>query len=533
MKENPMPSIRQLSSALSIALAVLVVTGGAVVAQPVVPEYRIIHLGTFGSPDSVTYSAAYGLNERGDVTGTANDDDYGSHAFLFHHGELIDLGSFNLEYLRSTGQAVNVHGQVAGRSMGWSPYWKFPTWVYRPFVGTPDGSLMDPASGIGIDGEAFGINDSGQMAVTLTRVPEYRTLTRAHLWDPETGLREIEFPAQLVGDDFESTAWAIDQRGRVGGAFVGEELVLHAYVWDPETNEVVDLHFPQTAGSGVNALNNLGDAAGWYQDSLGLDHAVVWTRDGLLVRIRPTLHPALKSGTAEEINNLGDVVGWDGDPFQQVAPLAWVAFDAVDEYPEQIALNDLLNEADRAEWELWYAFGINDARQIVGYGFHDGLIRGFLLTPECVDMEPPVVEILDPFEAPDHPIVVPSDLEFDLLFESSDEYYGAIEHEVVLMDGCPVYDGNTYGNGDGLLSDEELEISREELCRIVTECGFERLHNPEIRVEVTDCGGSVASDTMTLRVNAIVMDTDGDGIGDACAPGGRHSLTNDRRFHRR
>jgi hypothetical protein len=183
-----------------------------------------------------------------------------------------------------------------------------------------------------------------------------------------------------------------------------------------------------------------------------------------------------------------------------------------------VALVDLLEESDRAEWELWYANAINDARQIVGIGFRNGLLRGFLMTPVCVDIETPTVEFLEPLQPPDRPIVVPPDPSFDLLFESSDEYYGAIQHEVIMIDGCPAYDGNTYGNGDGLLSDEELEISPAELCRIATECGFERLRYPEIRVEVTDCGGSVASDTMTLQINVAVTDTDGDGIGDACDP---------------
>ena len=508
-----MPRTSQFFHALSIVVVAVAVAGGAAFAQSELPEYEIVDLGTFGSPGSLTYSTAYGLNEQGDVVGAAEDDSYASHAFLYRNGELIDVGAFNLEYHSATGEAVNVHGQVAGRSIGWSPYWKFPTWVNRPFLATAREAPFDPASGIGIDGEAFGINDRGQMAVTLSLVPEYRTLTRAHFWDPETGLRDIEFPLQPEGDDVESAAWAINQHGQVAGAFVGQDLALHAYIWDSETNAVIDLHNPYANGSGAYALNDRDDAAGWFED-LQLNHySVVWTQDGRIVPIPAQLRPELPSGTAEDINNLGDVVGWDST-HEGLDPLAWVAFDAVDgQYPESIALIDLLNEADRAEWELWYAYGINDAGQIVGIGIHGGLFRAFLMSPPCPDTGPPEVEILEPL---DDSFVVPSSLGFDVVFRSSDEDGGAIEHEVVLIDGCPAFDGDTYGNKDGLLSDEELQIGPGELCRVFAECGFESLLSPEIRVEVTDCGDNVASDAVTLRGGLTLVDADGNGIGDVC-----------------
>jgi probable HAF family extracellular repeat protein len=383
-----MSSMTQCFRGLSIVVLLLVVAGSAVPVQAQLRTYRIDDVGTFGAPGSATYSAAYGINERGDVTGGAHDDNYASHAFLYRDGRLIDVGSFDLEYHRAIGQAVNNHGLVAGYSIGWSPYPKLPTWVDRPFLGTAGEAPFDPGLEVGVDGEAFGINDSGQMAITLSFVPEYRILSRAYWWDPETGLNEIVFPTQPAGDAAESTAWAINQRGQVAGAFVGQDLALHAYIWDPRTNRVIDLHETDASGSGVYALNDRGDAAGWWVEEGQSDSVpVIWAQDGRIVFVAADLHPSLSSGTAEEINNRGDVVGWDSDPQQQVAPMAWVAFDALShelprDYPQQVALRDLLSDADQAEWELWYAYGINDARQIVGYGNHNGLIRGFLMTPE-------------------------------------------------------------------------------------------------------------------------------------------------------
>jgi hypothetical protein len=32
-------------------------------------------------------------------------------------------------------------------------------------------------------------------------------------------------------------------------------------------------------------------------------------------------------------------------------------------------------------WDLCWAYDVNDLRQVVGWGYHDGLQRAFLLTP--------------------------------------------------------------------------------------------------------------------------------------------------------
>ena len=397
--------IRQLPRAIPIALAVLLlaavtseVPAGSsphasisqverVDLETDIPSYRIVDLGAFGSPGSQAYSAAYGLNERGDVVGVAQDDDWAGSPFLYRNGELIDIGSINLEYRSGTAKAVNARGQIAGRSIGWSPYPKFPTWVNRPFLATPRGGPGDAVPGIGIDGEAFGINNRGQMAVTLNLVPTIRVIPRAHFWDPKTGLHEIEFPSQPEGAEDGSSAWAINQHGQVVGSYEGEDLAPHAYIWNSHTNEVVDLHILSAAASGAYAINNRGDVAGWFE-AQGLHYVIIWTHDGRIVSPPALLDPTLPSGTAEGINNRGDVVGWYVTE-QDLDPLAWVMFDAVDGefpngYPESIALADLLEESDRAEWELWYAYEINDARQIVGLGIHHGLIRGFLMTPDTL-----------------------------------------------------------------------------------------------------------------------------------------------------
>jgi hypothetical protein len=62
---------------------------------------------------------------------------------------------------------------------------------------------------------------------------------------------------------------------------------------------------------------------------------------------------------------------------------------------------------------------------------------------------------------------------------------------VITIESCVAYDGNTYGNGDGQLVDESINLTVAELCRIAAQCGFTVLNAPRIDAEATDCGGNV------------------------------------------
>lgn len=115
----------------------------------------------------------------------------------------------------------------------------------------------------------------------------------------------------------------------------------------------------------------------------------------------------------------------------------------------------------------------------------------------AIDTVPPLVELLSPLPGAE---VFPGGLPFDVIFQDADDdgATGAVVREVVRLQDCSIYDGATYGDRDGLLSDESLQLTPAELCRIAAECGFTRLDNPELRVEATDCGGNVGSARRTL-----------------------------------
>ena len=82
-----------------------------------------------------------------------------------------------------------------------------------------------------------------------------------------------------------------------------------------------------------------------------------------------------ESSRAEDINNLGQIVG---------APS--FLYDPVE---GMVNLDDRLPFGSGWVW-LWPR-AINDAGQIAGWGYHDGLARGFLMTPVI----PPIPAVSD------------------------------------------------------------------------------------------------------------------------------------------
>ena len=75
------------------------------------------------------------------------------------------------------------------------------------------------------------------------------------------------------------------------------------------------------------------------------------------------------------------------------------------------------------------------------------------------------------------------------------------EQVVLEQDGilCTLLDGNGFGDGDGLLSDETLDVSVAQLQNTVTTCGIARLDKPMICFEATDCGGNVGNDCIVFE----------------------------------
>lgn len=111
-----------------------------------------------------------------------------------------------------------------------------------------------------------------------------------------------------------------------------------------------------------------------------------------------------------------------------------------------------------------------------------------------IDTEAPVVEITWPQGGA---YINPSSLPVDLFVSTNDDdgVEGGVTAERIYIEDCLVYDGMTYGDGDGLLTDENIEFSVTELCRLNEMCGWGDLNRPVMRVEADDCGGNVGEST--------------------------------------
>ena len=114
-----------------------------------------------------------------------------------------------------------------------------------------------------------------------------------------------------------------------------------------------------------------------------------------------------------------------------------------------------------------------------------------------IDLVPPVVNFTS---RPRLPSPLPGSIPFSLVWKATDAdgATGGVTSERVFIDNCLLWDGVTYGDHDGLLSDETLVLGREELCTLARTCGVVALRNPKVRVEARDCGGNSGSASATL-----------------------------------
>ena len=122
-----------------------------------------------GAPD-LGNSAIYGLNEVGQAVGgiPTSSFPHGSHAFLYDHGVITDLGFLDASVDDSIARDINKLGQIVGSaavSLA-DGYYGYHGFLYDAAGGMVDlNSLIDPASGWVIT-DAEGINGAQQIAAT-------------------------------------------------------------------------------------------------------------------------------------------------------------------------------------------------------------------------------------------------------------------------------------------------------------------------------------------------------------------------------
>lgn len=208
----------------------------------------MIDLGTLGGWDS----AAYGINDTGQVTGYAQTSNGTPHAFLYSNGEMQDLGT--LGGGGSYGQGINNLGQVVGydyiQGQGGGP----AAFLYSNGVMTH----LDTLGGSG--GIAYAINDIGQIAGS------------SRIWFGNNSHAFLYDDGQMIDlgtlGGHTSRAYALNSLGQVTGTSVtaAAGLEYHAFLYTDgamyDLNSLID---PQSGWELIEAtsINDRGQITGY------------------------------------------------------------------------------------------------------------------------------------------------------------------------------------------------------------------------------------------------------------------------------
>ena len=348
---------------LTIALATLIAFAVGIFYSADTPKvktikYEVTNLGTLGS-----VSAAYGLNDLGQVVGTFRTSNGKQHAFFWDETNgmqsLTPSGNVN-----SHAYGINNLGQVAGNvGYRWN---KYPNEYRQGFLWDKTNCIPIPDARFALD-----INDIGQI---VGQSPEGGVL-----WNSlkDNDLLDLRKTVGLYN------ASSINNVGQIiGPCRCRKKLCIAEYCfWDskkgtPNKSDAIALGFLGGKYTWAFGMNDLGQVVG--ESSLKVDsqyprRAFIWDRtQGMR---RPGTLDSTSDGDesrANDINNAGQVVGYIDDLHSSNAFL-W------DEKNGMQNLNNLIDP--NSGWHLQTANGINDKGWIVGQGKFNRKTRAFLLKP--------------------------------------------------------------------------------------------------------------------------------------------------------
>ncbi len=305
-------------------------------------------------------------------------------------------------------------------------------WAKKPVKPPPDPGDTPRFAQVYLGGNAYGINDAGQV------VGYVDVTSRAFLLTPEGGewfkdangdgindlmvdlgalgvQERIDENGTVVSTMMMSWGNALNDWGQVVGGSTFDvqttkgEVLFHALLWD--TGNMVDLGTLGGLQCEALSINDSGQVVGWSrladweysgrgflvapEDSDNDGDPDTWFRDDDGNGINDLM---IDLGTlggsichAEAINDSGQVVGWAETSVYDVMhaflitpeydndgnPVVWFRDDDLD------GANDLMIDLGTPGGLESWARAINDSGQIVGYGLNGrGDCRAFLLTPE-------------------------------------------------------------------------------------------------------------------------------------------------------
>ena len=346
---NRMRNAQKFLSAALAAMLLLAPVGQAAAA----PTYYIVQ--DLGALPGDSSSVAWGINQRGDVVGWSSGPN-GTRAFVFTDtGGMLALPGLP-DKPRTIARRINDAGDIVGTAnaggtdLGHAVRWR-------------GGAIQDLGTlGAGAYSEGWGINNFGDVVGDSYTDGGSFAGVHAFLYTDANGLVDLT-PTSDTG-----RARDINDAGQITGyktAFGG----YHAFRWTSGTFEDLGV-LPGFAHSFGFAIQASGRVAGSSSSASGNEERLFRFTDGVGMQ---DLGGVGEHNTAWGINSAGSVVGGLG----QHAPRAFL-------YTDEAGLKDLNALIDQSlGWVLLGAFDINDAGQIVGYGFNN-----FTQTTHAVRLQP-------------------------------------------------------------------------------------------------------------------------------------------------
>ena len=314
----------------------------------------VLHdLQTLGGPGS----SANALNDAGEVAGDSDTMNGFSHAFLFRNGSMTDLGTLE-GGLFSFAISINNAGHVLCQGDASDGFRGF---LHRDGARTDIGSLGSGFSSV------FGLNNQGDVVGDSYT----DTFEGPHAFVYRGGSMS---DLGTLGGAF-SRAWAINDAGVIVGESHDTNSQLRAFRYSNGMME--NLGTLGGMESWAVMINNAGDILGDSHTADGQYRSFIY-RHGTMTDLG-TLGG--NWNTAYDLNSLGHVVGESGTATGTTLPFIWRDGVMTD-------LNTLL--PPNSGWLLASAFHINDADQVVGFGFHNGEFGWYLLTLGASANQPPV-----------------------------------------------------------------------------------------------------------------------------------------------
>jgi hypothetical protein len=339
-------------------------SGSAPATVTAPPHYSITDLGANVLPTH--------LNDGAAVVGNIVKfwGDTAPAAFYWQGGALTKLDPLP-GYTSAEANWINNNGEIVGTSHNST---NSEATEFVP--GGADVALGIPPGGFYGASEARSVNDSGEAVGTafhLSGQPPAPYVAVFHGADSAVVISD----APASG----GTAYAINDGGEIAGGFccpyAFPDLNTQAFTYPPNTI----LTMPSDSGEGATAtdVNSFGHVVGYYgglpASPLSPTCCGFYWHNGTMTELSDPTAPAGQGQLAAYALNDSDwIVGSFGGRNDAANQRAFLYIDKV------IDLNTLIPA--NCGWLLQQATSINKSGQIVGYGKLNGVLHGFLLTPQ-------------------------------------------------------------------------------------------------------------------------------------------------------